>query len=146
MTVAVDRFISIFCLLRAGWCYTKPTGKHLKQPGWGWCVPGCDGSEDQDKAQLKKSEIFRSNSTLWTLWTFYIIVCIYRRRVHELPIDSFVYENCSTQVGILQYIEYISGRGRLQAELCRHRIVKCSYLRCSWVGSGVGWVNVCCDG
>ena len=41
---------------------------------WGWCVPGCDGKPDR-----KTEEVWRA-------------------RVHELPVDSYVYENCSTGV------------------------------------------------
>ena len=41
---------------------------------WGWCVPGCDGKPD------------RKTEKVW------------RARVHELPVDSYVYENCSTGV------------------------------------------------
>ena len=61
-----------------GWCDTCETGDKecmvTPEDNWGWCVPGCDGSQDQNRDKM------------------------YRQRVHELPVDAFVYENCSVNV------------------------------------------------
>ena len=41
---------------------------------WGWCIPGCDGSLTEHEEK------------------------VFRLKVHELPVDAFVYENCSLNV------------------------------------------------
>ena len=56
-------------LSRGGWCRTCQGCQD-----WGWCVPGCDGVMDLQDT---------NNAT---------------RSLHELPVDSFVYENCSFNV------------------------------------------------
>ena len=67
--------------MRGGWCHTcQDSGCE----DWGWCVPGCDGAMD-----------LQDNNN-------------FARTLHELPVDSFVYENCSLNVDTLT--EFCTGR------------------------------------
>jgi len=67
---------------KGGWCYTNTNSTQ-----WGWCVPGCDG--ELDRSVLDED----------------------RQRLHELPVDSFVYENCSSNVDT--FTEFCSGYATL---------------------------------
>lgn len=57
--------------------------KVTPEDNWGWCLPGCDESLDE-----------QTHDT-------------FRRNVHELPVDAFVYENCSISVDTLS--EFCTG-------------------------------------
>ena len=71
---------------RGGWCHTCPANVSSQDcPEWGWCAPGCDGDLDLP--------MDHSNFT---------------GHIHELPVDSFVYENCSLNVDTLT--EFCTGR------------------------------------
>ena len=75
---------------RGGWCHTRGdacphnvSAQHCRQ--WGWCAPGCDG--DLDLPDDVKD---------------------FSGHIHELPVDSFVYENCSLNVDTLS--EFCTGK------------------------------------
>ena len=71
---------------RGGWCLTCPRDVKAKDcKEWGWCAPGCDGSLDKPS----------DDKEFWN-------------KIHELPVDSFVYENCSLNVDTLT--EFCSGK------------------------------------
>jgi len=59
---------------RGGWCNTKcdPSVDNCQggSTAWGWCVDGCEKNTSSD----------------------------FSRKIHEIQVDSFVYENCSNNV------------------------------------------------
>jgi len=61
------------------WCESRP------DRNWGWCTPGCDGSEDPREPPKYFGNTFASYQ-------------YFMKNVHELPVDAFVYENCSINV------------------------------------------------
>ena len=74
------------CWSRGGWCLTCPRAVKAKDcKEWGWCAPGCDGSLDKPS----------DDKEFWN-------------KIHELPVDSFVYENCSLNVDTLS--EFCTGK------------------------------------
>eukprot|EP00092_Neocalanus_flemingeri_P085849 GFUD01108081.1.p1 GENE.GFUD01108081.1~~GFUD01108081.1.p1 ORF type:complete len:485 (+),score=107.24 GFUD01108081.1:73-1455(+) len=85
-----------------GWCDTcDPYDQEEKdcrvtpENNWGWCVPGCDGSQDQNREET------------------------FRRNIHELPVDAFVYENCSVNVDTLT--EFCTGSAITQGKMSVYR-------------------------
>ena len=92
-----------------GWCDTcdpyDPKDKDCRvtaEDNWGWCVPGCDGSEDQTMEET------------------------FRRNIHELPVDSFVYENCSVNVDT--FTEFCTGSAITQGKMSEYRLQSMSDL------------------
>lgn len=85
-----------------GWCDTcDPYDQEDKdcnvspEDNWGWCRPGCDGSQDQQREDT------------------------FRREIHELPVDAFVYENCSVNVDT--FTEFCTGSPITQGNLKEYR-------------------------
>lgn len=80
---------------RGGWCDTcemkYENCKVTAKDNWGWCVPGCDGSQDENMESK------------------------FRKQVHELPVDSFVYENCSVNVDTMT--EFCTGSAITQGKM-----------------------------
>ena len=82
----------------SGWCDTcdpeDPGCEVTPYDNWGWCIPGCDGSLDEDPAD-------------------------FINRVHELPVDAYVYENCSKGVDTLS--EFCTGFPITQGKMVEYR-------------------------
>ena len=77
-------------MIRGGWCHTggqdcphNVSAQRCRQ--WGWCAPGCDGDLDLP-GDVKD----------------------FPGHIHELPVESFVYENCSLNVDTLS--EFCTGK------------------------------------
>merc|ERR1712200_88550 len=105
---------------KGGWCHTEwdPSLSDCSKDDdefWGWCVEGCDEDKPRD----------------------------FNENIHEIEVDAFVYENCSTNVDT--FTEFCTGSPIVRPK--QHNVRKTQegdWLKIStdpetWHPADVGW-------